>query len=141
MDEDEEKHTGVWVGRLYGAQVPGALEEAWKLRAKDEVWSFGGGCMGAALLDVSKCYERVAHTLAGNRATETGCNPRVTNLVMSMYHGTRRLLVDGATSQHLLGNSGLMAGCSFARDFLKAFLSPLTEGARGAQIRDYVDDW
>ena len=52
--------------KLYGTQVPGALEEAWQLRAKEEVWSFGGGCMGAAFLDVSKCYESVAHHLAGN---------------------------------------------------------------------------
>ena len=52
-----KKHTVDWTRRLYGPQVPGALEEAWKLRAKEEVWSFGGGCLGAALLDVSKCYE------------------------------------------------------------------------------------
>ena len=91
--------------------------------------------MGAAFLDVSKCYERVAHTLAGNRAIETGCHPRITSLVMSMYQGKRRLLVDGAISKPLSGNSGLMAGCSFARDFLKAFLNPLTEGWGGENQR------
>ena len=103
------------------------------------------GVMGVAVwgplfLDVSKCYESVAHTLAGNRAIDTGCHPRITNLVMSMYQGTRRLLVDGAISQPLRGHSGLMAGCSFARDFLKAFLSPLTEGW-GEQLEIMLTTW
>ena len=35
---------------------------------------------------------------------------------------------------------GLMAGCSSARDFLKAFLTPLTGGELKDHIRDYVDD-
>ena len=104
-----KKHTKDWTTRLYGPQVPGALEEAWKLRAM-EVWTHGGGCVGAALLDVSKCYERVAHRLAGRRADETGCPPMITNLVLNMYQGARRLLVDGATSKPLRGHSGLMAG-------------------------------
>ena len=85
--------------------------------------------MGAALLDVSKCCERVTHLLAGRRAEETGCPPAITNLVLNMYQGTRRLLVGRAVSKPLKGNSGLMARCSFARDFLKAFLlicSPVT---------------
>ena len=77
---------------------------------------------------------------AGERAMATGCSPVVVNLVISMYQGVRRLLVDGAVSKPLQGNSGLMAGCSFARDFLKAFLSPLTEGVLKEYIRDYVDD-
>ena len=64
----------------------------------------------------------------------------VVNLVISMYQGARRLLVDGAVSKPPQGNLGLMAGCSFARDFLKAFLTPLTGGELKDQIRDYVDD-
>ena len=135
-----KKHTMDWTRKVYGRSVPGPLEEAWKLRALEEVWSAGGGCMGAAFLDVSKCYEGVTHVVAGRRALEAGCPSTVIKLAMHMYQGSRRLMVEGAMAAPLQGNSGLMAGCSFARDFLKAFLLPLTSGQHAEHLRDYVDD-
>ena len=96
--------------------------------------------MGAVFLDVSKCYEGVTHEMAGTRALESGCHPVVTNLVVNMHQGRRRRLVDGAVSAPLKGSSGFMAWCSVARDFLKAFLLPLTSGGLRTQITDYVDD-
>ena len=49
------------------------------------------------------------------------------------------MIVDGAVSQGLEGNSGLLAGCSSARDVLKAFLLDITI-LDSIQVRDYVDD-
>lgn len=37
------------------------------------------------VLDYSKSYERVGHKLAGDRAVETGLQPRVANMAFGMY--------------------------------------------------------
>ena len=79
-----ERHATEWTRKMYGEEVPGPLEEARKLRAQEEVWSTGGGCVGAVFLDVSKCYERVTREIAGKRALESGCHPVATNLGINM---------------------------------------------------------
>ena len=62
--------------------------------------------MGVALLDVSKCYERVTHEVAGRRPVESGCSPVIVNMATSMCQCKRRLLVDGAVSAPLQGARG-----------------------------------
>jgi hypothetical protein len=47
-------------------------------------------------------------------------------------------MVDGAVSGCIAGSSGLLAGCSFARDVLKCFLLELSSMV-DFQVRDYVD--
>ena len=44
----------------------------------------------------------------------------------------------GAEGHAGTANSGLLAGCAFAKDVLKGFLTPLTRGKPSR--RDYVDD-
>ena len=98
-----------------GRGVPGPLEEAWRLRAQEEVWSARwGGCLWAAFLGVSKCYERAAREVAGRRAIDTGCSPVIVNLAIVVYHGAEAL-IDGrsgaAAPEGELGAHGGMLLC------------------------------
>ena len=93
-----------------------------------------------ALLDCSKCYERVEHRTAAARAVETGFPDTVLNLVMNMYSGPRLIRAHGAVSRTATGYHGLIAGCSFAKDLLKAFLTTTALLDVPATFRDYVDD-
>ena len=56
-----------------------------------------------------------------------------------MYQGERRLTVHGASSHKFQGNRGLLAGCAFAKNVLKAFLEPIKQHVT-LVCRDYVDD-
>ena len=69
-----------------------------------------------------------------------GLPDTVLNLIMHMYSGPRRLRAHGAISSTTHGHHGLIAGCSFAKDLLKAFLSIVHTLDLPAHFRDYVDD-
>ena len=70
---------------------------------------------------------------------QTGCHPKIANLVMDLYQGQRRIKVHGATSRTLRAKAGIIAGCAFANDVLKAFLELIKEVMQ-TECRDYVDD-
>ena len=63
-----------------------------------------------ALLDCRKCYERVAHALAGQRADDTGFPDTLMNLILNMYRAPRRLRAHGAVSRPTAGHHSLIAG-------------------------------
>jgi len=65
---------------------------------------------------------------------------RVLNMVMNIYSGPRLVRAHGAVALPVKGNHGLIAGCAFAKDVLKAFLKEAAEVARPLHFRDYVDD-
>ena len=92
-----------------------------------------------AILDCSKCYERENHKDAFRRTLRSGCNPTKANLVMDLYQGARIIRVHGAISQVMRAKAGLIAGCAFAKDVLKAFLETIKQ-VTTAECRDYVDD-
>ena len=70
---------------------------------------------------------------------QSGCNPTIASLVMDFYQGERRIRVHGAISQVMRSRAGLIAGCAFAKDVLKAFLEPI-KNVMTAECRDHVDD-
>jgi len=127
-----------WMCRLYGKRVPGTLELAWMTSADREMDGLIPQRTTGLFLDCSKCYERVRPAVAAERAVATGCPVVMVNLVIGLYQQERYIWTNGAFSRGFLANSGLMAGCSFARDFLKAFLTPGLHLVPG--VRDYVDD-
>jgi len=61
-------------------------------------------------------------------------------MIFAMYGGERRARVHGAVSKAGRFVRGLVAGCSFAKDVLKAFLGPHLSAPRHGRLRDYVDD-
>ena len=83
--------------------------------------------------------QMLSHDKAYERMTQTGCHPKIANLVMDLYQGQRRIKVHGAASRTLRAKAGILAGCAFAKDVLKAFLDPIKEVMQ-AECRDYVDD-
>ena len=90
-------------------------------------------------MDCSKCYERVSHDDAFKRMVRSGCKPTIANLAMDLYQGERRIRVHGAISQVMRAKAGIIPGCAFAKDVLKAFLEPIKQ-ITTAECRDYVDD-
>ena len=93
-----------------------------------------------ALLDCSKCYERVAHALAGQRAVAIGFPDTLAYLILNMCSGPRRLRAHGAISRPTAGYRRLIAGCSFAKYILKAFLRTTAALPISAAFRVCVDD-
>ena len=105
----------------------------------EEIGKWRGQGSITAFLDCSKCYERVSHDKAYTRMIQTGCHPKIANLVMDLYQVQRRIKVYGATPKTLHAKAGIIAGCAFANDVLKAFLEAVKEVMQ-AECRDYVDD-
>ena len=61
-------------------------------------------------------------------------------MIMDAYSGARVLRAHGAVSFPAQGRHGLIAGCSFAKDLLEAFLTPVRLLPMAGAFRDYVDD-
>ena len=125
-----------WTQKLHGSTTPSAVELAWETKKNEELGKWQGEGSITAFLD---CYERVSHDKAYNRMIQTGCRPKIANLVMDPYQGQRRIKVHGATSKILRAKAGIIAVCAFAKDVLKAVLEPIKE-VMEAECRDYVDD-
>ena len=129
-----------WSLAIHGGAHEGAAAMASRSRAQAEITHWEGKHTITAFLDCSKCYERIEHETAGKRATSSGCPASIINMAMSIYSGPRYIRVHGAVAKPARGRHGLIAGCSFAKDILKAFLVPISALARGTTFRDYVDD-
>ncbi len=94
----------------------------------------------AVLLDCSKCYEHVGQDLALRLTINYARPPPIASLAFAAYRQERRLRVDGAVGDSTQAVSGLVAGCGFAKDFLRARLLQRRQLQLNAQIRDYVGD-
>lgn len=70
-------------GKLVGAPALAA-----KASASIEVKRYLGDPSLLAFLDCRKCYERVGHALAGQRALQSGLAARVANMVFDIQGGT-----------------------------------------------------
>eukprot|EP00972_Heterocapsa_arctica_P098675 14561337-Heterocapsa_arctica.AAC.1 len=79
----------------------------WEIPARGELATLRGKYFSAAYIDCSKCYERVNHKAAATAAIETGCDPTI---------------VHKANTQPIEANGGILAGCAFAVNILKAMI-------------------
>ena len=61
-------------------------------------------------------------------------------MAMNIYSGARYIRAHGAVAKAAKGRHGLIAGCSVAKDILKAFLKPISALAKVTTFRDYVDN-
>eukprot|EP00971_Amphidinium_carterae_P153063 3034173-Amphidinium_carterae.1 len=100
----------------------GALDEAFSLAAEAERATTCDEPFAAVFLDCSKCYERVDLALLEQSAGEADFPLEALKLALDMYRGRRRILVNGALSEPVVGTSGIPAGCGLAVDLLHAFL-------------------
>lgn len=82
---------------------------------------------------LSKCYERVGRALAGARAVASWIQGKVVNMVFDLHQGDRHVRAHGAVAQPRRGNHGLVAGCAFAKDILKACTRPLKQECPGGR--------
>ena len=111
-----------WSLAIHGGSHMGAAECAFRTAVEVEHAGTQGRHALLAFLDCSKCYERVGHALAAERAARSGMPLRVLNMVMNIDSGPRLVRAHGAVALPVLGHHGLIAGCAFAKDVLKAFL-------------------
>lgn len=70
--------------RLHGGAHVGAAARAIRTRASVELQHHQGRSTLLALLDCSKCYERVGHVVAGSRALASGLPGRIANMIFDM---------------------------------------------------------
>jgi len=125
-----------WSLCILGGSHTGASECAFRTAISlDHAAALGQHAL-LAFLDCSKSDERVGHALAGERAEQSGMPLALLNLIMSVYSDPRLVRAHGAVAMPAPGNHGLIAGCAFAKDVLKTFLSVATP----LHFRDYVDD-
>ena len=117
-----------WSRALHGGHHVGAADLAGQVRREEEYAAWRGCHSFTAYLDCSKCYERIDHSTARARAEAAGLPSRLGRMIFAMYGGERRVKVHGAVSRAGRFMRGLVAGCSFAKDVLKAFLSPPSAG-------------
>lgn len=94
-----------------------------RARAWMEVQQYTGKCTLLTSLACRECYERVGHRQAGDRVLRSGVPGRVANMVFDMSTSGRHVWAHGAMARPRQGNRGLVAGCAFAKDILKAFLA------------------
>lgn len=109
-----------WPLQLRDGHV-GAAALAATTRASTETQHYHGEHSLLAFVDCSKCYERAGHALAGQRAFRSGLAVWVANMVFDAHKGHRHIKVYGAVARPRTGGNGLVAGCVFAKDILKAF--------------------
>ncbi len=126
-----------WRRNVQGGETLGATEKTWVTRVTDELAEAAGD---QAILDCSKCYERVPHRLAARRALDLGVPPRLAQMLFDMYRAPRRVRVHGAVSEAAVGHCGLPAGCAYAKDVLEGFLRPMAGHCTQCVFRGHVDD-
>lgn len=61
-------------------------------------------------------------------------------MVVDMYTEGRHATVHGAVARPRTRNHGLVAGCAFAKDILRASMAPIKTECLEVRPRDYVDD-
>ena len=113
-----------WSLSIHGGKHLGAAALAYDTQVRIEKAHWAGEHVLIAFLDCSKCYERIEHSIAGQDTVATGCPDTIANMVFHQYAGNRIVRAHGAAAKPLQGNHGLIAGCSYAKDILKAFLIP-----------------
>eukprot|EP00971_Amphidinium_carterae_P247336 4911967-Amphidinium_carterae.2 len=119
----------------------GALDETFDLAYLTEERSAAGKHQAGVFLDCSKCYERVPLRMLVEFAIESGYPLHAVNVVLNMYSGTRRILVQGAVSEGVTATCGLPPGSGHPVDLLHAFLiRSLRCAERQVEVRKYVDD-
>ena len=131
--------TKAWAENIHGGRNASALELAWKTGVQDEQAIRNGTRKIVALLDCSKCYERVPHKLAGQIAGENKCPAQIVDLVMDMYAALRRVKVHNVVSDTATGTNGLAAGCAYAKDILEGYLKDIEIHVNHGGMGIYVD--
>ncbi len=117
---------------------------AWEAAAHAEVQAALGRTSASALLDCSKCYERVNHAVAARAVVRERFPARPAQLALDIYGASRFVRVAGATAEPRRPVSGIVAGCGFAVGILQAVLAEplrvLQRRVPSAAPRTYVDD-
>ena len=129
-----------WSLQIHGGSHIGAAGMAYQTHTTMELAHWRGHHVAVALVDCSKCYERVEHLQAQEDAYQTGCPADIVNSAFAHYSGTRILRANGAVGPAVTGAHGIIASCAHAKDILKAFLLPVAQATKITAFRDYVDD-
>eukprot|EP00971_Amphidinium_carterae_P028535 561611-Amphidinium_carterae.1 len=114
----------------------GALDETFYLAFKTEARN-----ANRVFLACSTCYECVPLAQLEQFAIERSFPLYALNCALSMYSGSRRILIQGAVSDAMQSTCGLPPGCGLAVDLLHAsLLRTLQSAGRQVEVRKYVDD-
>ena len=129
-----------WSLSIHGGTHIGAAAMAHHTHTTMELAHWRHHHVAMALIVCSKCYERVEHYQAQSDAATTGCPADIVSTALAHYGGKRILRANGAVGPAVSGAHGIIAGCAYAKDILKAFLLPIARQTENTTFRDYVDD-
>ena len=137
----EEDHA---LPALYGGPGMGAQRAAWTAMFAAESAAAGGDDHAAALLDLTKCFERLPHHAIVREARRLGYNLMLLRLSLDAYRMRRVIGIDGRYSDYVTACRGITAGSGFATTELRVLLftmiSVVCRYWTTAQIMVYVDD-
>ena len=122
----------------------GAQRAAWTAVFAAEAAAAGGDDHAAALLDLTKCFERLPHHAIVREAQRLGYNAALLRLALKAYRLQRVIGVDGHYSDYLTASRGITAGSGFATTELRLLLYTMVATVckywPAARIMVYVDD-
>eukprot|EP00972_Heterocapsa_arctica_P040994 6042357-Heterocapsa_arctica.AAC.1 len=128
-----------WALKLNDGRFTSPETLVWEIAARGELANIRGKHFSSAYIDCSKCYERVNHKVAATAAINTGCDPAIVALSFNLYKTPRSMQVHKSNTQPMEANGGILAGCAFAVNILKAMIKHDVKDDDN-ELRDYVDD-
>lgn len=129
-----------WPLGLHGGRREAGASLAFRTAASIEIAQSRGRSTLVAFLGCSKCYDCIDDRTVADRASASSMPDQVLNLGTDTCGGSRLVHVRGAVASPERGLHGLIAGCSFAKDVLEAFLLPVARIPINGQFRDCIDD-
>ena len=124
-DKDQEAE-GIW--SMAGGRSP--TDAVWRQAFLAE--KAQGTCRHVLTLlwDLKQAYENVGHALLAEEATRAGLPGPGLRMAIAMYRVPRVLMLDGACSQPVQPQRGIVAGSSTACHEIKAVMAPSVTEAR-----------
>ena len=110
--------------RPYFVAAKGFSAEAvtWRVQCRAGAARARGKQAAAFIGDLKKAYELVRHPLLAREAAAVDFCLQLLRVILAVYGGPRRLVVDGAVTRVFRTVRGIIAGCTFATTLLKVFM-------------------
>ena len=143
------QHVGPWQARnarpyFFGEQGKTCEDAVWLHSALAEYAQYSGKSYAAALLDLTKAYEKVDHKVLAEAAARYGFPLRVLKIALMFYRMSRVVIVEGLATSPVFTAQTIVAGCSFATVLLRLMLLPILDSVAAnwpsAKMAVVVDD-
>ncbi len=129
---------------FWGVKGKSSVACVWDQSLYAEAARARGLISASVLLDMVKCYEKVAHVVLAAKAQLHGFPMHIIRVVIAMYSSPRVVKIGAECSLPVSLGTTIVAGCTFATTLLKLVLLKaldLTSAAHNlVRLKVYVDD-